>query len=105
MLVSGRPGPFRAELISDQAALGTAQDGVGCSGTGPKTAWDISGGSESSRVHDQLGPENARAGPRPTPLKKIKFSAKFGFLKYPEITTTIPEKLKKENEFGFILIV
>ena len=39
-----------AELISDQAALGTAQDGLGSSGTGPKTAWAISGGSESSPV-------------------------------------------------------
>ena len=36
---------FRAKLISDQAALGTHKDGVGYSGTGPKTAWVISGRS------------------------------------------------------------
>jgi hypothetical protein len=38
-------GPFRAKLISDQAALETHKDGTGYSGTGPKTAWVISGRS------------------------------------------------------------
>ena len=50
VLVSGRPGSFRAEPISDQAALGTDQDGAGYSGISPKTAWAISSRSESSPV-------------------------------------------------------
>ena len=53
--------PFRVEPISDQAALGMGQDGAGCSGTGPKTAWAISGQSESSPIRDLLDPK--RPGP------------------------------------------
>ena len=56
VLVSGRPGSFRAEPISEQAAPGMDPEGVGWDR--PETAWAISGGSGMIPVEDMLGPKS-----------------------------------------------
>ena len=60
VLVSGWPGPFRAEQISDWTALGAVRNDPGHFRAGPRVARTILGRPESRLVRDQKRLEPAR---------------------------------------------
>ena len=58
VLVSGRPGPFRAEQISDWTALGAVRNDPGHFRAGPRVARTILGHPGSNLIRDLLGPKS-----------------------------------------------